>query len=86
MLESIFKHFVQPAIPIATGIIVFFALCFMIFFIIDADSTEERIHVVIVTVVAIVVMLILAVILMYVFSIIALIIFILAAIWLVSQY
>lgn len=68
------------------GIVVFLSICFMIFYIHDADSKKDVVRIVITTIIADIVLIICAIVLMYIFSIIVLIIFILAAIWLASCY
>lgn len=73
-------------LPCFTGITVFFSLCLMAFLIHDAIDKEDKIKIVVTTIVADIVLIVCAIVLVYIFSIIALIVYILAAFWLVSQY
>ncbi len=73
-------------IPCLASTIVFFSLCIMAFYLHDAIDKEDKLPIVINTILADIVLIVCAVILVHIFSIIALIVFILAAFWLVSQY
>lgn len=73
-------------IPCFIGIVLFFSICLIIFYIFDSYSKEEMIENISIIIVADIIIIISGIVLMYVFSIIALIVFILAAIWLVSNF
>lgn len=73
-------------LPCFTGMVVFFSLCMMAFYLHDAINEEDKVPIVINTILADIALILCAIVLIYIVNIIALIIYILAAFWLVSQY